>query len=174
MIAAIGTDTGLGIRGQRSATRPSDLDGLAARGGVPSSQMLDFIDNGGSISFVHGASFAGLALAPDGAPDFERIIAAGGMVEGALPDGLSSMTTVGIPGANSRQTVYAAQVTLADGSTRYVKGGTLAQDKDEAPKADTLRALGDLLDFIDSLPNSIEEARSRYASSSAGLVDIRV
>jgi hypothetical protein len=174
MISPIGTDTSVGVRGQRSATRVSELDRLAARGGVPASPVRGFVENGGRISFVRGAPLAGLPLTPDGAPDFEHIIAAGGKIEGALPDGCSSMTTVGIPGANSRQTVYAAQVTLVDGSTRYVKGGTMAQDKDDASETDTLRALRDLLDYIDSLPNDIAEARSRYAGASARLVDIRV
>ena len=70
MISAIRTDTG--------------LDRLAASGGGPSSPLRDFIENGGSISFVRGAPLAGLPLTPDGAPDFERIIAVGGMAVPAL------------------------------------------------------------------------------------------
>jgi hypothetical protein len=148
----------------------SDVVGLASSLGMSASRLGAFLNHGGRLSLSASASgeiaaqdataesLRGLPLGPSGAPDFERIIADGGTVTGALPGGYASITGVD----QFRQTTYyAAEVTTGDGSpARYVKGMVIDSDGKDS-SAGSYVYLTNALRFLQDLPNNIEEARRR-------------
>ncbi|MDP9433977.1 MAG: hypothetical protein M3P93_01740 [Actinomycetota bacterium] len=106
----------------------------------------------------HPAAGLGLALAEDGTPDFDRIVAGGGKVTGALPPLGAATQLFNVDG---RITVlYAAEVDRGDGSPPvFIKGADLRADG-SATRGGRRDQVVAATRFLQQPPNNLSEARA--------------
>jgi hypothetical protein len=136
------------------------VNALAGGFGTSLAAIRSFLSGGGSLSVSSTPQgLEGLPIGPDGAPDFDRIVAEGGTVKGAIPpEGYPKFTMVSQLG---NTTWYAAEITLGDGSPpRFVKGGDNRSESSNGSAANLQMAL-QTLKYFNKLPNSLAEFLQR-------------